>query len=212
MLVSKVTTQKFKMVQSENIFWIFCAHWIFFRHVVSLSTNSDRRCKLLQYLRRTPRMSQMRGFHTFLSTLQRCKLYLSDFNFLFLSFNLQMFFLFLLFYLFFNSPQDHHLVRAVLLDPLGLLDLLDLTGIVNVQLFNKRFAVPAVVVANHGRTQEVNKVVFVVTAATVLGLGLQDQILQDLQDLLILHRTHLVHFHHLFHYQIQTIIGSSYQI
>lgn len=109
-------------------------------------------------------------------------------------------------------PQDHHLVRAVLLDPLGLLDLLDLTGIVNVQLFNKRFAVPAVVVANHGRTQEVNKVVFVVTAATVLGLGLQDQILQDLQDLLILHRTHLVHFHHLFHYQIQTIIGSSYQI
>ena len=117
------------------------------------------------------------------------------------------------YYLFFNSPQDHHLVRAVLLDPLGLLDLLDLTGIVNVQLFNKRFAVPAVVVASHGRrTQEVNKVVFVVTAATVLGLGLQDQILQDLQDLLILHRTHLVHFHHLFHYQIQTIIGSSYQI
>lgn len=111
-------------------------------------------------------------------------------------------------------PQDHHRVRAVPQDHhLDLLDLLGLTGIVNVQLFNKRFAVPAVVVASHGRrTQEVNKVVFVVTAATVLGLGLQDQILQDLQDLLILHRTHLVHFHHLFHYQIQTIIGSSYQI
>ena len=104
-LVSKVTTQKFKMVQSENIFWIFCAHWIFFRHVVSLSTNSDRRCKLLQYLRRTPRMSQMRGFHTFLSTLQRCKLYLSDFNFLFLSFNLQMFFLFLLFIYLLTAPR-----------------------------------------------------------------------------------------------------------
>ena len=80
-------------------------HWIFFQHVVSLSTNSDRRCKLLQYLRRTPRMSQMRGFHTFLSTLQRCKLYLSDFNFLFLSFNLQMFFLFLLFIYFLTAPR-----------------------------------------------------------------------------------------------------------